>query len=109
LTWRRDRGWDEVQPETYEPIHMPRNTMIPLIIGVFAFGFGFGMVWRIWWMAGFGLLGIIAAVIFRSFTPDHGYIISAEEVARLEGGKEPASIIKENHAPLPHVEEQVVP
>jgi cytochrome o ubiquinol oxidase subunit 1 len=88
---------------------MPRNTIIPLIIGVFAFGFGFGMVWRIWWMAGFSLLGIIAAVIFRSFTPDHGYIIPAEEVARLERGEDPMSIVSDTHPPLPAFEEKVTP
>ncbi len=109
LNWRRVNGFDQITPETYEPIHMPRNTIIPLVIGVFAFGFGFGMVWRIWWMAGISLLGIIAAVIFRSFTPDHGYIIPAEEVARLEGGDDPMSIVSDTHPPLPAFEEKVTP
>ncbi len=109
LTWRRDRGIADKMPETFEPIHMPKNTMIPMIIGVLAFGFGFGMVWRIWWMAGFGLLGIIAAVIARSFTPDHGYIISPEGIARMENRARPVSIVTDTHVPLPKIEEKVAP
>jgi cytochrome o ubiquinol oxidase subunit 1 len=109
LHWRRENGVADVMPDKYEPIHMPKNTIIPLIIGIFAFGFGFGMVWRIWWMAAGGLLGIIAAVIFRSFTPDHGYEISAEEVARLEHAQDPMSIVSDTHAPLPRMEEKVTP
>jgi cytochrome o ubiquinol oxidase subunit 1 len=108
LAWRKAQGIEGEMPDHYEDIHMPRNTIVPLVIGVFAFAFGFGMIWRIWWMAGFGLLAIIATVIFRSFTPDHGYIIAAEDVARMEG-RDPVSIVKDTHAPLPAIEEKVTP
>jgi cytochrome o ubiquinol oxidase subunit 1 len=108
LAWRKSKGIERELPDHYEDIHMPRNTIIPLAIGVLAFAFGFGMVWRIWWMAGAGLFGIIAAVILRSFTPDHGYIITAAEVARLEG-RPPAGIVNDSHAPLPAIEAKVTP
>jgi len=82
--------------------------MVPIIIGIFAFGFGFGMVWRIWWMAGFSLLAIIATVIISSFTPDPGYTITAEEMRRLEERKEPPGIVEDSHAPRPMAEERLV-
>ena len=63
---------------------MPNNTVIPLLIGALAFGFGFGLTWRIWWMAGLSLLGIIAVVIYRSFARDAGYELSGAMMSQLE-------------------------
>jgi len=108
LAWRRDNGWADMAPETFEPIHMPKNSMVPIIIGIFAFGFGFGMVWRIWWMAGFSLFAIIALVIISSFTPDPGYTITAEEMRKLEARTDPMGIVADSHAPLPMAEERIV-
>ncbi len=108
LAWRRENNCEHVMPETYDPIHMPKNSMVPIIIGIFAFGFGFGMVWRIWWMAGFSLLAIIAAVIISSFTPDPGYTITAEEMRKMEERKEPPGIVVDSHVPRPLAEERLV-
>jgi cytochrome o ubiquinol oxidase subunit 1 len=73
---------------------------------VFAFGFGFGLTWRIWWMAGLCLLGMIAVVIYRSFARDEGYVLSAETMARLEHER-PLGVVSESqyltHAAPPHV------
>jgi cytochrome o ubiquinol oxidase subunit I len=94
LSWRYANNVAGVQPDRFEAFHMPKNTVIPLLIGVLAFGFGFGLVWRIWWMAGLSLLAIIAVVIYRSFARDEGYILSAETLAKLETGK-PLGVIAE--------------
>ncbi len=98
LAWRREQGLHEVLPDHYEPIHMPKNSMMPLIIGIFAFGFGFGMVWRIWWMAAISMVVIIATIIIRSFIHDAGYEISPAEVNRMESRSEPVSILTDTHA-----------
>ncbi|HTJ90333.1 MAG TPA: cbb3-type cytochrome c oxidase subunit I [Acidocella sp.] len=95
LSWRYANNVAGVRPSRFEDFHMPNNTVVPLLIGILAFGFGFGLVWRIWWMAGFSLLAIIAVVIYRSFARDPGYIVSAETLAKLEGADEPLSIITE--------------
>ncbi len=108
LAWRRENNWDAIMPTRFDPIHMPKNTMVPIIIGVFAFGFGFGMVWRIWWMAGGSLLAIIAIICITSFFQDHGYTITAEEMRKLEEEREPHGIVTDNHAPFPAVEERFV-
>jgi cytochrome o ubiquinol oxidase subunit 1 len=66
-----------------------------MIIGALAMGFGFGLVWRIWWLAGLSLLGMIAVVIYRSFNRDAGYVISGEELAKLEG-ESPLGVVAES-------------
>ena len=95
LAWRRQQGVHEVGPDHYEPVHMPKNSVVPLIIGVLAFGFGFGMVWRIWWMAAISMLLIIATIIVRSFIRSEGYEISAAELAQMEDRIEEVSILSE--------------
>jgi cytochrome o ubiquinol oxidase subunit 1 len=47
---QRDAYWemkkDKPPKPAYEPITLPRNTIVPLIIASFAFLFGFGMIWH---------------------------------------------------------------
>lgn len=69
---------------TYEPIHMPKNTGIPIVMSVFFFIAGFGFVWDWWWMYIPGLLGVVATLFARSFQYDTDYYIPAEEVRRTE-------------------------
>ena len=101
LAWRRSHGLEKAQPEQYVPIHLPNNTAIPVIIGALSFAFGFGLIWRIWWLAGFALLGMIVAVIIRSFDPNKGYILSAEDIAKMESNTGSASVIAEQPVRLP--------
>jgi cytochrome o ubiquinol oxidase subunit 1 len=95
LSWRYANKLAASLPDHFEAIHMPRNTPVPIIIGAFAFCFGFGLTWRIWWLAGLGLLGMIAAVIYRSFTRDAGFEISGAVMAKLESAP-PLGIISES-------------
>jgi cytochrome o ubiquinol oxidase subunit I len=95
LSWRYANNAAGVAPDHFEAIHLPHNTPVPLIIGALAFGFGFGLTWRIWWMAGISLLGIIAVVIYRSFARDKGYTLSGEVMTRLEHEK-PLGVIAES-------------
>ncbi|HEX7388481.1 MAG TPA: cbb3-type cytochrome c oxidase subunit I [Acidiphilium sp.] len=82
--WRRGKGLLEIRPETYEDIEMPKNTIVPVLIGALAFGFGFGMVWRIWWLAGISLIAIIGVVILRSFVKQTTHVFSAETIRAME-------------------------
>jgi cytochrome o ubiquinol oxidase subunit 1 len=68
----------------YTDVHMPKNTATGFIIAAFAGAFGFAMIWHIMWMVAFGLIGIIATVIVRSFATDIDYIIPAAEIERLD-------------------------
>jgi cytochrome o ubiquinol oxidase subunit I len=72
-------------PETFQPIHMPRNTWAGPVIGMLALPFGFGMIWHIWWMAILFLVAMIGSSIVHSFDQDRDYYVPADEVAEIEG------------------------
>jgi cytochrome o ubiquinol oxidase subunit 1 len=57
------------------------------------------MTWRIWWMAGLSLLGIIGVVILRSFADQSGIVLSAEAVRRMEQKPEGTGIITDHISP----------
>ena len=68
----------------YEDIHMPKNTSAGMFIAGFIFLAGFGIVWHIWWLAGFGVLAAVVTLIMRMFVEDTEYVLPAAEVARME-------------------------
>jgi cytochrome o ubiquinol oxidase subunit I len=79
----------ESKPKTekgspYQDIHMPKNTSVGFIMSVFAFIFGFAMVWHIWWLATAGLAGAIISLIVRSFDYNTDYYVKASEVEATE-------------------------
>ncbi len=84
LVWRREQGLEGATVTQYEDIPMPKNTPVPLIIGAFALGLGFGLVWRIWWLTDVSLLAIIVTVIARSFVRDTDYMVKAGFVQETE-------------------------
>lgn len=82
--WAIKRGEAPPQRKEYEDIHLPVNTPISFFIGTLAFFFGFGMTWRIYWLALLSFAGILALLIFRLSGEDEHEHISAEEVKRME-------------------------
>jgi cytochrome o ubiquinol oxidase subunit 1 len=107
LDWRRRSGLDLSQPNRFAPIHMPSNTMVPVLLGICSFGLGFGMIWRIWWMAGGAMIAIIALVIARSFQHTPGYILPAADIAAMERRTTASGIIAEQPSRPPLVEAEV--
>jgi cytochrome o ubiquinol oxidase subunit 1 len=107
LDWRRRSGLDLSRPNQFAPIHMPSNTMVPVLLGICAFGLGFGMIWRIWWMAGGGMIAIIALVIARSFQHTPGYILPSADIAAMERRTTASGIIAEQPSRPPLVEAEV--
>jgi len=67
-----------------EPIHMPKNSGIPIIMSGFWFIAGFGFVWDWKWMIVLGLIGVIATMIARSFNYNDDYYVQVEEIERIE-------------------------
>ncbi|MFZ5934645.1 cytochrome o ubiquinol oxidase subunit I [Pseudomonas sp. HS6-2] len=72
-------------PGKYEAIHMPNNTATGLFMGMFLTVFGFAFIWHIWWLVGTSLLATIAVFVRHAARDDQGYMVPAEEVARIEG------------------------
>jgi len=76
---------------TYEAIHIPRNNPTGFFLAFFAVLLGFSLIWRIWWGAGFGLLGVLVVCLMQAWRTDGEIEVPAEKVAafeRLHGLKE---------------------
>ena len=84
FTDMKEKGIAHKRPEKYRDIVMPRNAPHGIVIGAFAFLFGFATVWYIWWLAIVSLIGIIASIVVRSQQEDTEYVITAEEVKAIE-------------------------
>ncbi|HVX58498.1 MAG TPA: cbb3-type cytochrome c oxidase subunit I [Candidatus Saccharimonadales bacterium] len=68
----------------YEAIELPKNTPYAMIIAACAFGFGFAIIWHIWWMAILAFLALITTMIIRSTDEKTEYTLSAAKIAKLE-------------------------
>lgn len=89
----RDEFWEQKQriangevleKKPYEDIHMPKDTSTGFFIAMFAGCFGFGMIWHIYWLVAFGIIGVFASVIIRTFNKNTDYYVKASEVERIE-------------------------
>jgi len=84
----RDAFWamkKDKPPQTdYGSIILPRNTIVPLVIAMFAFLFGFGMIWHMYWLPIVGFLGIVGSIIWRSTADEHEYKLPAAKVRTIE-------------------------
>jgi len=71
-------------PVKYNDIHMPKNTAVGVIVGVFSLLFGFALIWHIWWLVAVGVVATIVTVIVRSYDDSTDYYVPAAEVERIE-------------------------
>lgn len=72
------------QRPAYRDIQLPQNTPMGMIIALFACMIGFGLVWYMWWMAIVGVIGVIVSVVLRATSGEHEYVVTAEELERME-------------------------
>ncbi|HEY2010216.1 MAG TPA: cytochrome o ubiquinol oxidase subunit I [Rhizomicrobium sp.] len=69
---------------SYQAISVPRNSPTGVVTAFFAVFLGFAMIWRIYWLAGLGFIGIYAAFVLFAWRDRGEEEISAAEVARLD-------------------------
>ncbi|MCY8231266.1 cytochrome aa3 quinol oxidase subunit I [Priestia endophytica] len=84
---KKEKGFEaarEVKEEDLKPIHMPSNSGLGVIMSVFLFIAGFGLVFEWYWMAIPGLAGMLICMVIRSFDYDDGYYVSVEEIKRTQ-------------------------
>ncbi len=81
---KRLKDQTKAEKPIYKDIHMPKNTATGFIIAMFSAAFGFAMVWHIMWLVAFGLIGVFATVIARTFNSDTDYYVKAADVEKLE-------------------------
>ncbi|NQE64828.1 cytochrome o ubiquinol oxidase subunit I [Caulobacter sp. RHG1] len=68
----------------FQPIHMPRNTGMGVILSGLAMVMGFAMVWYIWWLAIVSFVALVAFSIAHTFNYDRDYYIAADVVTDTE-------------------------
>jgi cytochrome o ubiquinol oxidase subunit 1 len=64
----------------YESLHIPRNNPTGFFVAFFAFILGFALIWRIWWLAVVGLIGLLAVGLMQAWRTDGEVHVSAHEV-----------------------------
>jgi len=78
------RSAPDMTSRQYQPIELPKNSPIGFVNAFFAVVLGFALIWHIWWMAGFGLLGIFAGMLAFAFRREEEIEVPVEEIARFE-------------------------
>ncbi|MCF6093033.1 cbb3-type cytochrome c oxidase subunit I [Microaerobacter geothermalis] len=68
----------------YKSIHMPKDSGIPFIMGLFWFVAGFGFTFEWVWVGVSGLIGVAVSMLARYFQQHTDYYISAEQVEATE-------------------------
>jgi cytochrome o ubiquinol oxidase subunit 1 len=82
-------GWKKAKklPKViYEDIVIPKNTPLPILLGVLAFSFGFGFVWHMYWLVIASFLGMVTTLVWRSSDSEPEYVLTAAQVKKLETG-----------------------
>jgi cytochrome o ubiquinol oxidase subunit I len=68
----------------FEPIEVPKNSATGFIIAFFSVVAGFALIWHIWWMAGFGAIGVFLTMLAFAFRVEEEIEIPADQIARFE-------------------------
>ncbi|QHG92731.1 cytochrome o ubiquinol oxidase subunit I [Coxiella endosymbiont of Amblyomma sculptum] len=82
---KENRSW-RINPEDirYTDICMPKNTPVGFFIAIFSGIFGFSIVWHMWIPATTGLIGVVATIVFRTFSKNIYYHVESEIVKKIE-------------------------
>jgi cytochrome o ubiquinol oxidase subunit 1 len=68
----------------YQAIEMPKNSPAGFGTAFFAVIAGFALIWHIWWMAGFGVLGAAVTWLVFMFRTEDEVEIPAEQLNRFD-------------------------
>ncbi len=68
----------------YHAIEMPRNSPTGFITAFFAVVTGFSLIWHIWWLAIFGLLGAVLTISVLGWSDDREHEIKASDIENME-------------------------
>ncbi len=71
----------------FRDIHMPSNTGTGVILGALSVAFSVGMIWYVWWLAGFSFVAIIATAIAHTFNYKRDFHIAEADVVAREDAR----------------------
>jgi cytochrome o ubiquinol oxidase subunit 1 len=75
---------DAGPPKTYTPLHVPRSNPTGVMVAFCATMLGFALIWRIWWLAVLGLLGVIAVTLVQAWRTEGEVAVPAAEIEAFE-------------------------
>lgn len=84
FTDMKEQGTAYKKPDSYAPIHMPKNTASGVLMAGAATLFGFAAIWHITWLAVVGLVGTVVFLLLRAYDNDVDYYVQPDEVERIE-------------------------
>ncbi len=73
-----------VRQHVYQPIELPKSSLVGFVTAFFAVITGFALIWHIWWMAGFGVLGAAVTLLAFMFRIKDEVEIPADEVSLFD-------------------------
>ena len=73
------------KPDSYNRIHMPKNTWAGIVIAILSGVMGFACVWHIWWLAIVSTLAMVGCYIAYTFEKNKDYYVEIDEVEAIEG------------------------
>lgn len=65
----------------YEPLELPRNSALPVLIGTAGFVCAFALTWYVWWLAIIGFAAMWGLIVWRSYQGDPMKRIARSDVA----------------------------
>ena len=71
-------------PKTYTSLHVPRNNPTGVLVAFCATVLGFALIWRIWWLAVPGLLGVIVVTLMQAWRTEAEIVVPAAEIEAFE-------------------------
>jgi cytochrome o ubiquinol oxidase subunit 1 len=71
-------------PKTYTSLHVPRSNPTGVLVACCATLLGFALIWRIWWLAVPGLLGVIAVTLLQAWRTEVEVAVPAAEIEAFE-------------------------
>ena len=82
--WKSKKRKEREALKPYEAIHMPKNSMVGVNIGILSFVLGFAIVWHIFWLAALSFISILIALIGRLFVKKTDFYVQVDEVKEIE-------------------------
>jgi cytochrome o ubiquinol oxidase subunit 1 len=70
--------------KTYTALHVPRNNPTGVSVAFCATVLGFALIWRIWWLAALGLLGLIVVTLVQAWRTEGEVAVPAAEIEAFE-------------------------
>jgi cytochrome o ubiquinol oxidase subunit 1 len=78
---KKEGGAAPASPGPFADMYLPRNSPVGIFLAFFAVISGFALIWRIDWLAGFGLAGALVVVLREAWKTDLEICVPAERVA----------------------------